>query len=167
MSLLGLVPTGWLWGAAGLAGAALAGALGVQTLRLEHARRDAAEMQAAWAADRQRAEFAAREIEHAAAVAVKGANDAKDRELARVRAAAADTRGELGRLRDALAAAGGGAAPQDAAALVGLDDAARARAVVGECAQSLAALAETADACEARVTGLQGYILAITPAPEP
>jgi hypothetical protein len=103
----------------------------------------------------------ARRIEQQRATKVQEVQDDYATRSNRDRAAAAGAAGELGRLRNILAAASGPAS--SAAAAPGrADDATAARTVVGHCAQSLLAMAETADACESRLSGLQGYVQAIT-----
>ena len=55
----------------------------------------------------------------------------------------------------------GDAPPTDPAALIGADDAARARFVVGECAAALSKVAQAADASDARLSALQDYVRAV------
>jgi hypothetical protein len=82
-------------------------------------------------------------------------------------AAAADT--ELDRLRTLLATPTPAPqpTPPDPTAPARADDATRARAVVGQCAGALASMAATADALEARLSGLQDYVRAVCLAPPP
>ena len=89
--------------------------------------------------------------------------NAHDRAARAARASAAAAGDELGRLRDALAAAG---TPVDPEAARVADDAARARFVVGQCARALATVAQAADACDAQLTGLQQWVKAITEEPQ-
>ena len=126
MNPLSLIPTGWLWPVAGIAGLTLLATLGVQTLRLSMAQRDLAEVQAEAAADRQEAaedaqrrEAAARTEEQRRTAAQKGITDATLRQLAAARADAADADAVADRLRVhalALAAAAGGGARDPTAA---------------------------------------------------
>lgn len=110
----------------------------------------------------------ARQLEQTYATNVQKASNAYAQNLRRARAAAADTRSELDRLRDAAAvAAPSCAAGPGAAASAGADAAAGLRQVLGSCAQSLSELAAAADADAARVTALQDYIKAIGAASAP
>jgi hypothetical protein len=122
----------------------------------------AAEQSAAVQAEAAKAERAARELEQTYATNVQGAANAYSENLRRARAAAADTRSELERLRDATAAtAPNCAASPGATAASGVDGAAGLREVLGSCARSLSELAAIADSDAARVTALQDYIKAI------
>lgn len=51
----------------------------------------------------------------------------------------------------------------DTGPAIGTDDAARARYVFGQCAQSITAMAEVCDAVETRLTGLQEYVNSVLP----
>jgi hypothetical protein len=95
---------------------------------------------------------------------VTEALNANDRKARAARAAAAAAGDELGRLRDALAAAG---TPADPEAAGRADDAARARYVVRACAAELRHVAEAADACETQLTWLQDWVKAVTEEPAP
>lgn len=120
MNPLSLIPTGWLLPGAAIAGIALAGALGAQTLRLANARAELATARAGYAEERTKAaeaaakvlaEYRAREqgilTDHERvereAIAKLAALDA---DLGRTRAAAGSLRGA----RDAAVAAGRAAA---------------------------------------------------------
>ena len=128
----------------------------------------AAEQSAALQAAAAEGERQARQLEQTYATNVQGAANAYAENLRRARAAAADTRTELERLRDATAAAAPScAASPGAAASSGTDGAAGLRQVLGHCARSLSSLAETADADAARVTALQEYVRAIGAASAP
>lgn len=112
-----------------------------------------------------RLERQAREIEQQRATKAQEQADAYAKQRRMDAAAAAGARAELDRLRDALASVPGpSAAASDAAAASGVDGAAGARIVVRECAATAVALAEAADACEARLSGLQGWVRAMIPA---
>ena len=101
----------------------------------------------------------AREIEHKLSTAAQEAADAYRSDLAKAQRSAAVARTERDRLLDAVAAAPGGcpAGPPSAAAS-GVDGAAGLRIVVRECSAALQEVAAAADASDARVMGLQGYI---------
>lgn len=155
------------WAVAALALAA-AGAAAVWMLeaRVDGAREAGdkagyARAQADYTARALAAEREARRIEHEAAqeIARLEADHAKrKRDFDR---AAADARGELGRLRDLLAQAGaaaGGAPPTGPAAAGRCDGPAPATVVAGECASQLLAMAEAADAVRARLVTLQAYV---------
>lgn len=53
------------------------------------------------------------------------------------------------------------AASGDSATTIGVDDLARARIVVGQCAKALTELAAVADSTEARLIGLQEYVRSV------
>jgi hypothetical protein len=129
----------YLLPAAGAAGAALLLALGVQTVRLDHARAEYSDLGAAWAKDRlaradaaRQAEAAARAEESRRAAAQQEVIDAHEKELARLRADAVIADAAAGRLRERVAqlvdtaraaasnptAAGGGQAGPDAVDLL-------------------------------------------------
>lgn len=128
----------------------------------------AAEQAAAVQAAAAQGERQARQLEQTFATNVQEAADAYAQNLRRARAAAADTRSELERLRDTLAAtAPSCAAGPSAAASSGVDGAPDVRQVLGACARSLSQLAEAADADAARVTALQAYVRAIGAASAP
>jgi hypothetical protein len=67
-SILRLVPTAWLWGAAGVLGLAMAGAIGVQTVRVYAAQAEIAKVQSAWDKQTAEREEAARTAERNARV---------------------------------------------------------------------------------------------------
>jgi predicted membrane metal-binding protein len=115
----------------------------------------AAQQQAAAAS----AERDAREREHTAAEAARKAADAYSQNLRRVQGAAVAARTERDRLLIAADAAASApcAARTPGAAASGSDGAAALRVVVGECATALSAVAEAADACDARLTALQAW----------
>ena len=73
---------------------------------------------------------------------------------------AADTRLELDRLRDQLAAAPalGGAAEDPAALARAAGGTGLERELLGACASALVGMAATADGLEARIVGLQSYV---------
>lgn len=160
MSLLGRLPI-WAW-----AIAALLAWGGWNRLQARHAAADAA---AAAASARDHAAAAqgereARAIEQQRARVAQEKADAYARERQRAAAAAADARTELDRLRDALAAASAaGAASSPAGSAGGADGASRARLVVGECSAALHAVAEAADTCDAKLTGLQEWVRGVLP----
>jgi hypothetical protein len=104
----------------------------------------------------------ARRIEQARAAKVQEVQSGYAKETAAATAAARGARDELGRVRDAIATAG---TPVDAATAVRADDSARARFVVGQCAGALSEMAAVADACEARLSALQGWARAVTQPP--
>ena len=121
MSLFSFIPTTWLWPAVGIAGIAMAGAVGVQTLRLDHVRVALSETKAAWSADRAHAQEVAlakvaeyRSREQAWQAKVTTAEEsyaALQTEHAKAivsqRAALADA----GRMRDTIAAYARGSSP--------------------------------------------------------
>lgn len=105
------------------------------------------------------AERMARAADQRRAAGAQEALDAYARNVRRSSADAAAARGELDRLRDALAAAGAASTPEAAARA---DAAARAGHVVGACARALSEVADAADACESRLTALQEWVRAQT-----
>ena len=108
----------------------------------------------------ERAQAQARATEAEWASNARRAADAYANNAARVRADADRARGELGRLRDALSAASTGAPASAACAAGGADGTANAGVVVGECAAALREVAQAADACEQRLSGLQDWVRA-------
>ena len=133
---------------------------GVQTFRLSAWKQEAAQQKATIAADVAAAERRAREAEQLMADGARKAADTYAKQIHKARTDADGARTELERLRDTLGTPRDAA--QDAAAAAGADDATRARIVVGRCAATLQAMAATADACEARLSGLQDWIKAVT-----
>lgn len=75
--------------------------------------------------------------------------------------AAATADGQLRQLQAALDALGAATPGADSATSIRTDDLARTRAVVGQCAKTLAELAANADAGEARLSGLQEYVRSV------
>lgn len=134
---------------------------GLQSCRLQALQETQRAEQLAAAQARADMERQAREQERTYADNARKAADTYRTALARTQASAAAAGAELDGLRDALAAAGDAAPP--AAAGRGADDAAAARGVVGECAGALARVAAAADACEARLSGLQYYVRGVSP----
>lgn len=137
---------------------------GWQKHRAETATRAAAQQEQAAALQAAAAagERQARQLEQTYADNVRSATDAYSANLRRARAAAADTRSKLDRLRDAIAAAPGACPAGTGASAPGrADGAAELRGVLGSCARSLSQLAEAADADAARLTALQAYVRAI------
>jgi hypothetical protein len=137
-----LVACGYRWGAGS-----------VQT------RWDAVEAQRA--AQALEAEREARRIEQARASKVQEVTDVYAERARRDRGVAVSARADLERLRNAVANVIAGRASSPTAA-GGADGAARAGIVVGECAAALSEVAEAADVCEARLSGLQSYVRAVT-----
>lgn len=133
----------------------------VATRQAEQAKAGAALHQAAAQAERQ-----ARELEQTYTANVRSAADAYAQNMRTARAAAGAARVGLDSLRDAVAAAPACPAASDPAAAGRTDATADLRVVVGECTAALSQVAEVADACDARVTGLQDYIRAIQPPKE-
>lgn len=113
MNPLSLVPTSWLWPAAAIAGAALFAALGVQTIRVDHALRDLAEIKAAWQTDRAAAAEASRKAEAAAR-----AEETRVRAEQEEKIDAAEKAAERARADRAIADAAAGRLSQRVAALV-------------------------------------------------
>lgn len=68
-------------------------------------------------------------------------------------------------MRELQTALAGPAAAASASATARADDAARARLVVGRCAQTVQGLAALLDQREQQLIGLQGYVTAIQPKP--
>jgi len=135
-------------------------ALGVQTFRVGALKQEAAEQKAALATATAAAEKEARTRELEMADSARKAAGIYAQQINKVRGDADGARSELARLRDALGTPRDAA--QDAAAAVGADDASRARAVVGRCAAVVQRMAEVADTCESRLTGLQDWAKAVT-----
>jgi hypothetical protein len=99
----------------------------------------------------------AKESAYQSAVTTLGASLAKQK--SRIDAADQRTTDSLRDFQAAASAATCNSAPgTDAAATAGADAAARAGFVLGRCAATLAAMAQSADACDARLEGLQGYV---------
>lgn len=146
-------------GAALLAAAALAG---VQTWRLHSMQTERAEERAQLQAERADAEARARQAEQLMAEGARKAAQTYAQHIDKARAAAGSARTELDRLRHSLGTPPERDAAQDAAATAGTDDATRARLVVGRCAATVQRLAEAADTCESRLTGLQEWARAVT-----
>jgi hypothetical protein len=136
---------------------------GLQTWRLDHAQAQALTEHLVAEKSRAEAESAARQKEAQYAANVQQASQIYSVNVAKAHAAAAGAVADLDGLRNALAAAGSAAA--DPLATSRTDDAARARLVFGECASALQKVAAAADECETRLTGLQGYVLAIQAKP--
>jgi hypothetical protein len=134
---------------------------GVQTWRLQAERAERAAEVLAQAQARATLEAQARQLERTHADNARRAADTYRAHLARLQGSAAAAGAELERLRDDLAA--GGSASEAAATGRGADDADPARRVVSECAGALAQVAAAADACEARLTGLQAYVRGVSP----
>lgn len=160
LPLLRAVPI-WVW--------ALVACLawgGIQHKRATYqtAKRAAAEQAAAVQAVAAAEQAAAREREAALSEATRKAADAYRAELSRRAAAAAAVRADRDRLLDAVATTAGASAPgAGASAASGADGAAGLRVVVRECAAALSQVAASADACDARLMGLQDYVKAIQP----
>jgi hypothetical protein len=109
------------------------------------------------------AEQAARDQEFQFAEAARKAADEYAQNVARQRAAAAGSRAELDRLRDALATSAPGAACPGASAPRGPDVAGTLRDLLGSCAATLQDLAAEADRLEGKLTGLQDHVRATQP----
>lgn len=95
----------------------------------------------------------------------EGAADALNAYAARTRqsqAAAVGAATELERLRGTIYAIAPSAAASDPEAAGRADDLARARIVVGRCAEALSAVSAAADTCEGRLSGLQEWVKAAT-----
>jgi hypothetical protein len=158
LSLAGLVPTGWLWPAAGVAGLALVAGLGVQTLRVDHALRDLAEVQAAWSRDREQAaeksrqaEATARAREQAWLAQQKELDDANNLKLQALRADIALRDAAAGRLQQRVAAlvaaaraAATGASPEQGSPPAA-DTTGMLADVLGRCIERVRLLATVAD----------------------
>jgi hypothetical protein len=149
--------------AAGLLILVLLVALGVQSFRIGVLKQQIAADKAAVAEQIAAAERRAREAEQLMAEGARKAAATYAQHINRARSDADGARGELDRLRDTLGTPRDAA--QDAAAAAGADDAGRARIVVGACARSLQAVAAAADACEAKLTGLQEWARVVAPGP--
>lgn len=126
-----------------------------------------AEQRAAVEAATAQAEAGARAREHEITTNAERAADGYRANLAAAQRAAAGTRIELDRLRDAVGSAPACRAGSAAGTPGGTDGADALRLVVGECSRALSAMAEVADDRQARVTGLQDYIKAIGAASAP
>lgn len=83
--------------------------------------------------------------------------DAYKTKAAQLGRSAADMRSERDRLLDAIAA-GGCTTSEATNAPTGVDGAAALRLVAAECAGTVAQVAEAADACAARLSGLQEWV---------
>jgi Tfp pilus assembly protein PilE len=125
--------------------------------------------QATYQAQALEAERQARATERAKTIAVNSVQvkHEQTKQTAAAAAAAADT--ELDRLRALLATPTPAPQPTtpDPTTTARTDDATRARAVVGQCASALTSMAATADALEARLSGLQDYVTRVCLAPPP
>jgi hypothetical protein len=107
---------------------------------------------------RNEAERMARQAEQRRAQGAQEALNGYARNVRTAQAAAGAAQRELDGLRGVLYAPG--PAASDPAAAERADDAARARYVAGSCAGALVQVAEAADACEARLGGLQDWVRA-------
>lgn len=106
------------------------------------------------------AERRARNLEQTYTANVRSAADAYAVNMQAARAAADRARSGLDGLRHAVAAIPACPAASDPTPAGRADATAGLRLVVGECAAALSQVAEAADACDARLTGLQGYVRA-------
>lgn len=141
----------------GLVVAALVSAIGVQTVRLALAQRDLAQ-ERAQVAQQVAAVTAMRRLDdQMRADAARGVADENERKIQSATAAAAAASDELGRLRNAIAAASG-PAPKDPAASGQPHDPAVWPQLFGSCATALQQLAANADGLESQVSGLQSYV---------
>ncbi len=134
----------------------------VATRQAEQAKASAAAHAAAAAAERR-----ARDLEQAYTANVRSAADAYATNMQQARAAADRARSGLDGLRHAVAAIPACPAASDPTPTGRTDATAGLRLVVGECAAVLSQVAEAADACDARLTGLQGYVRATQPPKDP
>mgnify|MGYP000852516125 CR=1 FL=1 len=161
--LLRAVPW-WAWLAIALAawGAWQRHSATVATRQAEQAKASAAAHAAAADAERR-----ARDLEQTYTANVRSAADAYAVNMQAARAAADRARSGLDGLRHAVAVIPACPAAADPAPAGRADATAGLRLVVGECAAALSQVAEAADACDARLTGLQGYIKAIQPQRDP
>jgi hypothetical protein len=163
-------PLGW-WAAL-----ALAGLVGVQTLRVDHALRDMAEMKAAWSTDRQhaadlarKAEADARAEEQRRAAAQKEITDEYERRIQASRADAAVADAAAGRLQQRVAALV--AAARQAASHPGVvvpsapadDPTGMFADVLGRCVARVRVLAAVADERGAAGTACEREYDALTP----
>jgi len=125
--------------------------------------------QATYQAQALEAERQARATERNKVIAVNSVQVRHEQTKQQAAAAAAAADSELDRLRTLLATPTPAPqpTPPDPTAPARADDATRARAVVGQCAGALASMAATADALEARLSGLQDYVRAVCLAPPP
>lgn len=162
--LLRRVPM-WVWLVLALAG--YVGALHwragqAEQLAAQHAARaDAAEATAHQLAS-------ARDAEAALNTATRKAADDYRTRLAQARRTADLVRDERDRLLVAVDQAPAAcAAGASAATAGGTDGAAVLRVVVRECTAALSQVAEAADACDARLSGLQAYVRAVVPPAQP
>jgi predicted ribonuclease toxin of YeeF-YezG toxin-antitoxin module len=163
VSLFDLVPGAALWrlcGAVALAGGAL---WGVHLYNAHQQGIGAARVQALWDAAKDTANAEARAQELTWADGARKASDAYAKNANQSRAAAAAAGDELGRLRDTVAASAAQPASQNASAAIGIDGAGTFRDLFGECASALQKVAAEADRLEAKLIGLQGYVLATRP----
>lgn len=127
------------------------------------------ETQATYQAQALEAERQARATERAKVIALNAVQVKHEQTKQAAAAAAAAADGELERLRALLNTPPSTPQPPaaDPTAPARADDATRARAVVGQCATALTTMAATADALEARLTGLQDYVTRVCLAPPP
>jgi hypothetical protein len=137
-------------------------ALGVQTWRLDSAQKQILTEHAALEKTRADAEAQARQKEAEYAANVQQASRVYSANVAKAHAGAASASDALDGLRNAISS---GTATADPLAAARVDDLARARLVVNDCAGVVQKMAATADDLEARLIGLQEYVKAIQPKP--
>ena len=125
------------------------------------------ETQATYQAQALEAERQARATERNKIIALNAVQAKHDQTKQTAAAAAAAADSELDRLRALLNTPTPAPQPPtpDPTAPARTDDATRARAVVGQCATALTTMAATADALEARLSGLQDYVTRVCLAP--
>lgn len=102
---------------------------------------------------------AARLVEQQKQAATAAIDQKLQKEKARDQAAHLAVVSERDSLLDTLARSG--PIPPNPAAAIGADDATRTRYILGQCAQAVVGLAETADSLETRLTGLQDYVTTV------